>query len=59
MFAVVTAISFATGFVLRDHGWDGIQYAAMPLLVVALAIIGWSGLRRSQQRWGTPKRAQA
>jgi MFS family permease len=54
MFAAVTAMSFATGFVLRDHGWDGIQYAAMPLLVVALAIIGWSGLRRSQKRWGTP-----
>lgn len=56
MFAAVTVMSLATGVVLRDYGWDGIQYAAMPLLIVALAIVGWSGSRWSQG-WSPLKRA--
>jgi MFS family permease len=47
MFAAVTLISFATGWILQNFGWSGVQYVAFAILAAALGVLAWAGLHRS------------
>jgi MFS family permease len=47
MFAAVTLISFATGWILQNFGWSGVQYVAFIILAMALAVLAWAGLQRT------------
>jgi len=47
MFAAVTLISFATGWILQSFGWPGVQYVAFAIVAVGLGVLGWAGLRRT------------
>jgi len=47
MFAAVTLISFATGWILQNYGWSGVQYVAFVILAAALGVLVWAGLQRA------------
>ncbi len=46
MFTTMGASSFASGALVSSAGWESMNYGAIPVLAVALAAIGWLGLRR-------------
>jgi MFS family permease len=46
MFAAVTLISFATGWILQNFGWSGVQYVAFVILAAGFGVLAWSGLQR-------------
>jgi MFS family permease len=41
VFGLVAAASFSSGALLTNWGWPAVQYAALPSVLVALAILAW------------------
>ena len=41
VFGLVAAASFSSGALLNGWGWDAVQYAAAPAVVVALGVLFW------------------
>ena len=49
VFGFVAVASFSSGALLNGWGWNAVQYAAVPAVVVALAMLLWCSTRRGQQ----------
>lgn len=48
VFGFVAAASFSSGALLNGWGWNAIQYAAAPAVIVALFVLLWCGTRTSR-----------
>jgi predicted MFS family arabinose efflux permease len=45
VFGFVALASFGSGALLNGWGWNAVQYAAVPAVVVALGVLAWCGTR--------------
>ena len=50
VFATVACASLVSGQLLAAFGWMSVNIAVFPLILLALALIGWLGLRRRAYR---------
>ncbi|MEZ5668327.1 MAG: MFS transporter [Alphaproteobacteria bacterium] len=50
VFGLVSIASFSSGALLNAYGWQAVQYAMGPALLVAGAAIAWLSLHRRRQR---------
>ena len=46
VFGLVANASFGSGSLLTHWGWDAVQYAALPSVLLAFGVLTWSRLRR-------------
>jgi MFS family permease len=53
VFGLVALASFGSGALLTGWGWNAVQYAAIPAVIVALGVLAWCGTG-SRQRHPDP-----
>lgn len=49
VFATTALTSLSAGKLLAWFGWDGVNYAVFPMVVLALVMIGWLSTHRARQ----------
>jgi len=46
IFIMMAISSFSSGLIVTGSGWNGVNYAALPLIAVVMAAIAWLALRQ-------------
>jgi MFS family permease len=59
VFGFVALASFGSGALLNGWGWNAVQYAAVPAVVVALGVLAWCGSRTLHSEPISPKQLGA
>jgi len=50
IFAMMAVSSFSSGWIVTNFGWDQVNLAALPLVVVLIGAVSWLALRQRAQR---------
>ncbi|MGE0876629.1 MAG: MFS transporter [Burkholderiales bacterium] len=50
VFVLMTVSSFTSGLTVTQAGWEKVNYAALPLILLVMIAIGWLALRQRAER---------
>jgi MFS family permease len=46
VFGLTAAASFSSGLIMSQHGWESVNFAALPFIGTAVAAVGWLARRK-------------